>query len=190
MQHPAKVELRRKYRRVRDALSETVRKEYAHRMAEHAEAAVPAGDALVAGYSPMKTEADCLPLLRRIAGGGHPLALPIISDDGYLIFKGWHPDDSLVAGPLGILQPTAGPDVTPTVLLVPLLAFDAHGYRLGYGGGYYDRTLAMLTKRAPTVAIGIAFDEQEAPALPIERHDVPMSVILTQSGLRRYPLRA
>ncbi len=110
--------------------------------------------AVVAGYSPIRSELDPAPLMRKLAEQGAQLALPCITARGQsLRFRLWHPGERLLPGPLGILEPSpAAAEIIPDIVLVPLAAFDRAGHRIGYGAGHYDRTLAQLRKRACTAA--------------------------------------
>ncbi len=139
-----------------------------------------------AGYMPIGSELDCLPLLNRLAAAGVPLCLPVVTAPGQpLIFRRWQLDDPLVPGSFGISEPTAtAQEVSPQVLLVPMLAFDRQGHRLGYGGGYYDRTLTALREVSDQggeiVAIGVAFAGQLRDKLPVSESDEPLDWILTE----------
>ncbi|MGR3495565.1 5-formyltetrahydrofolate cyclo-ligase [Citreimonas sp.] len=146
--------------------------------------------ACVSGFLPIRTEIDPRPAMARAARHG-PVCVPVIEGRGLpLRFAHWTPDTPLVAGPFGAEIP-ADPDyVEPDVLIVPLLAFDRAGNRLGYGGGYYDRTLAELRARGPRTAIGFAFAAQETADLPLEPTDQPLDMIVTEAGiLTPQPLR-
>lgn len=144
---------------------------------------VPEG-AAVAGYFPMGDEIDPLPLLADLRQRGCPLALPVVSArEQPLLFRGWNPGETLEAGPHGTRQPAAlAPAVVPALVLVPLLAFDGRGFRLGYGGGYYDRTLERLRCAGTVVAVGLAFADQRVAAVPHAPHDQPLDLILTEAG--------
>lgn len=143
---------------------------------------------IFAGYMPIGSELDCLPLMNRLAVADVPLCLPVVTAPGQpLIFRRWQPDDSLVTGSFGISEPTeAAPEVSPQVLLVPMLAFDRQGHRLGYGGGYYDRTLKALRAArdggGDIVAIGVAFAGQLSDKVPVSQNDQPLDWILTEVG--------
>lgn len=145
---------------------------------------LPAG-AVVAGYWPMGDEIDPRPLMAALAGQGHPLALPVVTARGQkLDFRAWRPGDLLEPGPHGTLHPeAAAPVLVPDVVLVPLLAFDSRFFRLGYGGGYYDRTLEHLRAGSHVKAIGLAFAAQRVDDVPRGAHDQPLDAILTEAGL-------
>jgi 5-formyltetrahydrofolate cyclo-ligase len=146
------------------------------------------GDETVAAYWPLPDEFDTRPLLDVLAAAGHPLCLPVVAmRDAPLVFRAWKPGDRLERGAFGVLAPMAdAPIADPEVLLVPMLGFDAAGYRLGYGGGYYDRTLAQRRRRGGVQAVGLAYAAQEVPALPRTANDQPLDAILTENGLRRF----
>jgi 5-formyltetrahydrofolate cyclo-ligase len=149
-------------------------------LAQHA----PPKGAIIAGYWPMGDEMDPRPLMLALASRGHALALPVTPPHGQpLAFRAWAPGAALSPGPMGTSEPVAGEELRPDVLLVPLLAFDRAGRRLGYGGGYYDRTLAALPGAK---AIGIAYAGQEAASIPHEAHDRTLDMVLTEQGIRRF----
>ncbi|HJW41489.1 MAG TPA: 5-formyltetrahydrofolate cyclo-ligase, partial [Rhizomicrobium sp.] len=144
-------------------------------------------------------EADPRALMAALSAKGHPLALPCVEAGRPLIFRGWKMGDAMHANAAayGIPEPLASAaTVVPSLVLVPLLAFDAGGHRLGYGGGYYDRTLSLLARgqmppanpsaRAPLLAVGVAYAGQEIEALPREAHDHPLDMIVTENGVRRF----
>lgn len=132
----------------------------------------------VAGYWPLPTEADPRPAL--LAHGG-PWCLPVVVGRGKpLIFRDWWPGAALVPGPFGVQEPV-GAACTPQVVVVPLLAFDRRGHRLGYGGGFYDRTLAGLLPRP--LAIGIGFAAQQVDAVPVADTDAPLDLVVTEAGV-------
>src|SRR6266849_3719351 len=137
---------------------------------------------IVAGYSPIRSEIDPVPLMRKLAVPGVQLALPaIIAGDQPLKFRAWSPDDRLQRGRLGILEPSAdAKEVIPDILLVPLAAFDRSGHRIGYGAGHYDRTLERLRKMKAITAIGVAFAVQEVEAVPALLHDAALDYVLTE----------
>jgi 5-formyltetrahydrofolate cyclo-ligase len=181
IQH-AKASLRRDVTAKREALSREAR-----RLAAVAVSARPfplalAAGGIVSGFMPLKGEIDPLPLMRKLAADGAQLALPVIAGRGRpLIMREWRFGDSLISGVWGIREP--GPEaaeVAPDIILAPLLAFDRAGHRLGYGGGYYDRTIARLRATKPVVVIGLAFALQEVPAVPVTPDDVPLDLVLTE----------
>ncbi len=134
---------------------------------------------VVAGYWPFDDEADPRPLMRALARLGHPLCLPVVVGARRpLIFRAWAVDDALEPGAFGTSVPGAdSPERTPAVLLVPLLAADRAGYRLGYGGGYYDRTLAGLHG---ALAVGVAFHDQLCETVPRGDHDRPLEWLVSE----------
>ena len=142
--------------------------------------------AIVSGFHPHRSELDALPLLARLASEGFTTALPVVTGRGErLAFRAWAPGDAIVRGTWDIAMPRLDAEVVePDALLVPMLAFDARGFRLGYGGGYYDRTLHDLRRRKKIVAIGVAYAAQEMAAVPHGEHDAPLDYILTERGYR------
>jgi 5-formyltetrahydrofolate cyclo-ligase len=137
---------------------------------------------VVAGYLPIGDEIDVRPLLRRLAGHDCRIALPAVTERwAPLAFRQWQEGDRLVDGPFGTREPPAGtPELPPEVLILPLVAFDRRGYRLGYGGGYYDRTLAVLRRQGRALAVGVGFAAQEVVAVPCGRHDQRLDWIVTE----------
>jgi 5-formyltetrahydrofolate cyclo-ligase len=138
--------------------------------------------AVVAGYSPIRSEIDPLPLMRTLAAQGAQLVLPVIAArDQPLKFRAWSSDDQLQRGPLGILEPSLdAAEIIPDILLVPLAAFDRSGHRIGYGAGHYDRTLAQLRALRKITALGIAFAAQEIPVVSACAHDARLDLVLTE----------
>jgi 5-formyltetrahydrofolate cyclo-ligase len=143
--------------------------------------AVPA----ISAFWPMAEEIDIRPLLQALHADGHPLGLPRTPRRGEpLTFHAWRPGDALERGPVGTSQPSASaPAIEPDALIVPLLAVDPAGYRLGYGGGYYDRTLARLRRRRAIVAIGVGFDAQRVEHVPTGANDARLDFLLTERAL-------
>lgn len=132
----------------------------------------------LAGYMPMRTEIDCLPAMAAHRG---PVGVPVIPGPGQALkFRRWTPEAAMVAGAFGALIPAAGDWIEPEVLIVPLLAFDRRGFRLGYGGGFYDRTLERLRAGGPVTAIGFAFAAQEVAEVPTEPTDQRLDLIVTE----------
>lgn len=138
----------------------------------------------LSGYMAMRTEVD--PMAAMAAHQG-PVGVPVIVAKGEpLRFREWSPGCALVEGAFKAMIPAEGAWIEPEVLIVPLVGFDARGYRLGYGGGFYDRTLAMLRAKRPTVAVGFAFAAQELPEVPIDAYDQKLDAIVTERGLRLF----
>jgi 5-formyltetrahydrofolate cyclo-ligase len=137
--------------------------------------------AVVSGFWPIKDEIDIRPLMAHLHAEGCRLALPVVRGRGQrLSFRAWQPGDPLESGVFGTLQPAAGCEtLEPDVLLVPLLACDAEGWRLGYGGGYYDRTLEALRQQRKVTAIGVGFDLQFVPDVPHGADDQRLDWLLT-----------
>jgi 5-formyltetrahydrofolate cyclo-ligase len=174
--------MRRELTARRDALPAAERQQAAESIAARAfPVAVPPG-AIVSGFMPLKSEINPLPLMRKLAEAGAELALPVVSGKGQpLIMRGWTFGGPLASGVWGIREPL--PDavaVDPDVLIVPLLAFDRRGHRLGYGAGYYDMTIAALRAKKPVIAVGIAYAAQEVDTVPITPHDAPLDLVLTE----------
>ena len=142
---------------------------------------------VISGFSSLPDEFRAWPLLRRLHGEGHALAMPVMQGKGLpLVFRAWAPGDAMDKAVWGIAEPRADkPVLEPDIVLVPLLAFDATGWRLGYGGGYYDRTLRGLRARKSIVAIGLAYDESQVDAVPHLDYDERLDWVLRPSG----PLR-
>lgn len=139
---------------------------------------------VLSGYMPMRTEIDPLPAMAAHQG---PVGVPVIVAKAQpLRFREWTPGCALVAGEFGALIPAEGGWLEPQVLIVPLLAFDARGYRLGYGGGFYDRTLEGLRARGAVLAVGFAFAAQEVEAVPIDATDQRLDMIVTEREVRRF----
>ncbi len=129
----------------------------------------------------MGDEIDVLPALSALRESGHDIAMPVVVARGRpLQFRRWRPDDPLEDGPLGTKHPCeSAPAVQPNVLIVPLLGYDRRGYRLGYGGGYYDRTVAALRSVQEILAIGVGFADQEVAEIPRGPQDEAMDWIVT-----------
>ena len=138
----------------------------------------------IAGYWPLGDEIDCRPALEALSNAGALVALPVVAGQGQvLIFRAWRPGDVLEQGPFGTMHPNArSPVVCPQVLLVPLIAFDLEGGRLGYGAGYYDRTIASFRAHGQVTSIGLAYDVQRVDAVPVDAHDQPLDAVITNSG--------
>lgn len=135
----------------------------------------------LAGYMPIRTEIDPLASMAEASAYG-PVGVPVIQGEGQALrFSRWTPEGVLRDGPFGAKVPEVDDYFDPEILIVPLVAFDSRGGRLGYGGGFYDRTLEGLRAKRPTLAIGFAFDAQEAEDLPLEPTDQPLDMLVTES---------
>ncbi|WMT74088.1 5-formyltetrahydrofolate cyclo-ligase [Bradyrhizobium sp. Ash2021] len=178
----SKAELRAIALAKRDALSDEQRAAAAEAIARRGLPFEIASGMIVSGYSPIRSEIDPAPLMRRLAEQGAKLALPAVLARGKsLAFRAWSPDDRLMLGPLGILEPSpAAAEAVPDIMLVPLAAFDPLGHRIGYGAGHYDYTLAHLRKMKAITAVGIGFSAQQIKAVPALPHDVALDYVLTE----------
>jgi 5-formyltetrahydrofolate cyclo-ligase len=177
-----KAGLRREALARRDALPAELRQAAAEAMAAREfPIDLPSG-ALVSGFSPIGSEINPLPLMRRLAERGARLALPVVIGRGRpLVFRAWALGEPLGKGVWGIREPRPdAAEVDPDILLVPLAAFDRTGHRIGYGAGYYDLTLAGLRARKPIVAVGLAYAAQEIAAVPATARDARLDLVLTE----------
>lgn len=183
----AKAALRIRALAQRAAFPHSERPAAAKAAAEHFFAAFTlAPGAIIAAYWPIRDELDCRPVLTRLMDAGQPVCLPVVNgDDEPLELRLWEEGAALYPSGFGTLAPAdSAPVVEPDYVLMPLLGFDARGTRLGYGGGYYDRTLAALSHLPKLV--GFAFSRQELEHVPREAHDVPLDAVVTEAGVRRF----
>jgi 5-formyltetrahydrofolate cyclo-ligase len=182
-----KSELRRRMRALRDGMTAADRLDRQNAAATVAFPPFDGPPAIVSSFYAMGSEIDPGALEARLRGKGHRIALPVMVGRGKpLTFRLWRQGDPLVERMWGIHEPAAGaPEVDPDILLVPLLAFDDSGWRLGYGAGFYDRTLRELRARKPVLAVGFAFDEQRVDAVPHLDYDEPLDWVVTPTGARR-----
>ncbi len=142
----------------------------------------PANPGVVGVYWPFRREFNILPLMRRIIALGGEVALPVVVRPRHpLEFRRWTPQTAMAKGVWDIPHPADGPPVHPAILLIPLVGFDDRGYRLGYGGGFYDRTLAALPHRPETWGVGFELGRMET--IHPQDHDIPMDHIITEAGL-------
>jgi len=169
------------------------RRKAAHDPARSAQAAAVLLQALegqagkvIAGYFPIRTEVDPTPALEALSAQNQ-IVLPVIQGEGQaLLFRQWTPGCQMMDGPFGAKVPADGAELDPQIIIVPLVAFDATGGRLGYGGGFYDRTLAKLQPKTAPVAVGFAYAAQQAEALPREPTDIGLDMIVTERGVLRF----
>ena len=178
----AKAVLRREALARRDALPRELRAAAAEAIAARPFPLAIEPGAVVSGFMPMKSEINPIPLMRKLADAGATLALPVVAGKGKpLIMRAWSLGEPLASGVWGIREPKPeAPEVFPDILIVPLLAFDRRGHRIGYGAGYFDMTIAALRARKPVVAAGIAFAAQEIAEVPTTPRDARLDLVLTE----------
>ncbi len=168
----------------RQAVDETTREAFATRLAlEGVKLARSAIVRTVAAYWPMPDEPDTRGLLAALNYHEFSVALPVVVAKGHpLLFRKWSPRDLLLEGAFGIMEPSSRlPEVLPDIVFVPLAAFDRRGHRIGFGAGFYDRTLHHLRSVKNILAIGVAFNVQEVEAVPEDPHDEPLDFIMTET---------
>ena len=177
-----KSKLRREMVARRDAMPAVLRRAAAQAIAARPFPVAVAPGAIVSGFMPMKNEFDPLPLMEKLAGQGARLALPVIVGRGKpLVIRAWNFAEPLVSGVWGIREPLPqAAAVEPDIVLMPLLAFDRAGHRLGYGGGYYDLTVAQLRARKAAIAVGLAYATLEIAEVPATPHDAALDLVLTE----------
>jgi 5-formyltetrahydrofolate cyclo-ligase len=177
-----KTALRASAQALRDALPADARKAAAEAIAAQKFSVAIASGTIISGFMPLKSEINPLPLMQKLAEAGARLALPAIAGRGKpLIMRAWEIGAPLDRGQWGIREPKPdAPEVEPDILLVPLLAFDREGFRLGYGAGYYDMTIHRLRALKPVTAVGIAFAAQEVPKIPTTPRDERLDLVLTE----------
>jgi 5-formyltetrahydrofolate cyclo-ligase len=177
-----KADLRRDAIARRDALPADARRAAADAIAARPFPLPIAAGLIVSGFMPLKSEINPLPLMRKLAEQGAGLALPVVAGRGQpLVMRAWAWGEPLASGVWGIREPKPdAAEVEPDILLVPLLAFDRAGHRIGYGAGYYDMTVARLRARKAVTVVGIAFAAQEVPAVPSTPRDERLDLVLTE----------
>ena len=143
---------------------------------------------VVSAYWPLRDELDIRKLLADLHNEGMICALPVVAAKASpLVFRRWRPGDELVSAGFGLAEPSSSASrVEPRILLVPLLAVDVAGNRLGYGAGFYDRTLAELRVRGPVTAVGVAFEAQRVAAVPVDGYDQPLDWLVTEQSFTRF----
>lgn len=140
----------------------------------------------VSGYLPFRTEIDPLPAMTELHQDGRRVCVPVVAQPGLpLLFREWVPGAAVRKGTHGIEVPVAGSRIKPRVIVAPLLAFDRDGARLGYGGGYYDRTLEAFRRAGVAVAVGFAFAGQETTSVPSDSGDQKLDIVVTENEIFR-----
>ena len=138
----------------------------------------------IGGYFPINYEIDCLEILKQLEKSGHKISLPITRKGNKMDFFEWSSKEPLLIGKIGIPEPYSVKKVYPDILLVPLVAFSKNKFRLGYGGGYYDRYIQKIKKIKKILTIGMAFSFQEVTKLPINEHDKKLDFIFTENYIK------
>jgi 5-formyltetrahydrofolate cyclo-ligase len=142
---------------------------------------------IIAAYMPIRTEISPLAVMTRLASDGKTIALPVVVGAGQpLIFRVWTPDCDMETGAFGAMIPQQGSEVAPDVVITPLLAFDKHGYRLGYGGGFYDRSFQQLRRQKSVIGIGFAYAAQQVATVPTEPTDHRLDALVTERGVLEF----
>jgi 5-formyltetrahydrofolate cyclo-ligase len=179
----AKAILRREAIARRDALPVEERAQAGEIIAARPFPVAVAAGTIVSGFTAMKSEINPMPLMRKLADAGAGLALPVVAGKGKpLIMRAWSFGEPLGSGVWGIREPKPqAAEVEPDILIVPLLAFDRRGHRIGYGAGYYDMTIAALRAKKRILAVGIAYAAQEVPAVPTTPGDARLDLVLTEN---------
>ncbi len=183
----AKANLRSAALRKRQAIGSNARADAARRAAElFFDTVQPEKGKCVSAYWPIRDELDSKPLLIRLMDEGFIVGLPVVvGPELPLIFRRWEDGMPLYPAGLGTLEPGSdAPEVVPEIMVMPLLGFDREGTRLGYGGAYYDRTLAAMTPRP--LIVGYAFAAQEVERIPREPHDIGLDILITEGGAQRF----
>jgi 5-formyltetrahydrofolate cyclo-ligase len=177
-----KAALREEALRRRDALPVDARAVAAEAIATRGLPVTVVRGSIVSGFMPIRSEINPIPLMRRCAEAGARLALPAILQRGTpLALRLWSVGERLVPGQWGIREPAPdAPEADPDIMLVPVVAFDRRGGRIGYGAGYYDMTIAGVRARKTVVALGVAYATQEVPEVPLLAHDVRLDLVLTE----------
>jgi 5-formyltetrahydrofolate cyclo-ligase len=169
---------------LRMAMPAAVRREAGERIASFVDDIIAERPGILGIYWPFRAEFDPRPLVERLVAAGRAVALPVVVDrKGPLEYRAWAPGETLVAGVWDIPVPEKREIVTPSMVLAPVVGFDSACYRLGYGGGYFDRTLAALDPRP--FAIGVGFSAQRIVTIRPQPFDIPMDVIVTEAGATR-----
>ena len=179
--------LRREMLAARMALDQKTHAELSVRIEAHLAALLtPLQPQILAFCAPVRGEFDARPLASMLIGRGWQTAMPVVIEtDAPMRFRRWTPACAMGADRYGIPIPADGAAVIPDIVLLPLLAFDVQGFRLGYGGGYFDRTLAAMVPRPR--AIGVGFELGRVPDIRPQAHDIPLAAVVTEAAVRRFP---
>ncbi len=141
---------------------------------------------IISAYMPIRTEVSPIATMTILHGQDKRICVPVIQGNGQpLLFQEWTPDVEMIDGPFGASVPASGEFLEPDVLITPLLAFDRKGYRLGYGGGFYDRSFAELSAKKPVIGVGFAYSAQEVKRVPTEKTDHRLNAIVTEADVIR-----
>lgn len=178
--------LRRQCLTLRDGLDASYRQQAAEIIAERLLSVIPPAAKIVAGYVPIRNEVDVVTAMEALASEGHKLCLPVVAQQNQpLQFRRWRIGDELEKGMHGTVMPPASAKIViPDAVIVPLVAFDAACHRLGYGAGYYDRTLEELRKAKPHMyVVGMAYSMQQIEHIPAEENDQRLDAIVTEKGI-------
>ncbi len=156
-------------------------------LTQHLLAVIGDAPGIIAGYCPVRGEIDCIPALAALSEKGREVCLPVVHG-GMLVFRAWRPGELLVKGAYGIdVPPDDAVVLIPNIVIVPLLAFDGKGHRLGYGAGYYDRTIAALRAQGKKpLLIGVAYAMQQVETVFAQAHDAQLDAVATQKGVIRF----
>lgn len=141
-------------------------------------------DLVIAAYMPIRTEVSPLPTMERMVKRGRKLCVPVVMEmHKPLEFHEWTPETEMIVGSFGASIPKNGVQIIPDIVITPLLAFDTHGYRMGYGGGFYDRSFEQISTLKNVQAIGFAYSDQEVLLVPREKTDFPLNAVITEKGI-------
>tara|TARA_Y100001960_G_C14711009_1_gene847021 strand:+ start:383 stop:928 length:546 start_codon:yes stop_codon:yes gene_type:complete len=151
---------------------------------ENLKSIIPTNNEIISGYYPVNSEVNILPFLKFLIKKDLVICLPFIfKANSHLLFKKFKLETRLIDGKYKIKVPDNDDYFEPSIILVPILSFDLNKNRLGYGGGYYDRTISYLVKKKKILTIGIAFDEQQIEKIPSMNHDMKLDVVVTETKI-------
>jgi 5-formyltetrahydrofolate cyclo-ligase len=138
---------------------------------------------VIAGYMPIRTEISPLAAMNKLSNSGKSICVPVVQSAGEpLLFKEWTPNSNMLVGPFGAEIPEHGEFLEPEVLIVPLVAFDRKGARVGYGGGFYDRYISTIMNDKKIIKIGLGFSFQKIDKVPINKYDKKLDYIITEKN--------